>query len=234
MNVTSIHAFAEKVALVTDGTGPIGKAIALQLALQGSYVLVGVPVGMADDGSVDELKALGTLAAAIPCDLSTADGSDHLVSEVEKAFGRLDLLVNCAKTDVHSTFLNTSEADFKSAVAGGLLPLYFVTQAAVRLMSDRPKPRIVSIFSACEGGADPLAAGLNAAGITAMKGLSRALPDKFRINSIKVSQKISVGGGDPELFRPKPKVSPDDVARIALFLLSGEAKAMNGEVVALN
>ncbi len=234
MNVTSIHAFAEKVALVTDGTDPIGKAIALQLALQGSYVLVGVPVGKAEDSSVEELKALGTLAAAIPADLTTAEGATHLVSEVDTAFGRLDLLVNCAKTKVHSAFMNTSEVDLNTAVASRLIPPYFVTQAAVRLMSDRPKPRIVSIFPLGDVGEEPLVAGLNAAALAIMEQLSRTLPDKFRVNSIKVSEEMRPGGGDPELFRPKPKVSPDDVARIALFLLSGEAKAMNGEVITLN
>ncbi len=234
VNVTSIHAFAEKVALVTDGADPIGKAIALQLALQGSYVLVGVPTGKAEDSSIEELKALGTLAAAISADLTTAEGAKHLVAGVEKAFGRLDLLVNCAKTDVHSAFMDTSEGDLNDAVAGRLIPLYFVTQAAVRLMSDRPKPRIVSIFPEGDANEDPITAGLHAAALAIMDQLSRTLPDKFRVNSIKVSEEMTHGDGDPELFRPTPKVSPDDVARIALFLLSGEAKAMNGEVITLN
>ena len=50
MNVTSIHAFAEKVVLITDGTNSIGRAVAMQLALNGAYVIVGIP-GKAADGA---------------------------------------------------------------------------------------------------------------------------------------------------------------------------------------
>ena len=44
MPAPSVHAFAEKVALITDGSNPVGRAVAMQLALFGSYVIVGLPV----------------------------------------------------------------------------------------------------------------------------------------------------------------------------------------------
>ena len=73
MSVQSIHAFAEKVALVTDGDNPIGRAVALQLALQGSYVIVGFShISEANRRALAELANLGTLASAVGQSLNPA------------------------------------------------------------------------------------------------------------------------------------------------------------------
>ena len=82
MPAPSVHAFAEKVALISDGANPVGRAVAMQLALQGSYVIVGLS---SDEhaGAIEELKNLGTLANAVKVDISTVEGAKMLVSEVE-------------------------------------------------------------------------------------------------------------------------------------------------------
>ena len=113
MPAQSVHAFAEKVALVTDGTNPVGRAVAMQLALLGSYVIVGLPAdSKEDENALNELKSLGTLANAVKADISTVEGAKNLVAEVEKMFGRLDLLVNCLKLETDSIFDETNEKDF--------------------------------------------------------------------------------------------------------------------------
>ena len=60
----------------------------------------------------NELKSLGTLANAVKADISTVEGAKNLVAEVEKMFGRLDLLVNCLKLETDSIFDETNEKDF--------------------------------------------------------------------------------------------------------------------------
>ena len=108
MSSQSVHAFAEKVALITDGTNPVGRAVAMQLALFGSYVIVGLPAeSKEDENALEELKSLGTLANAVKADISTVEGAKRLVSEVEKMFGRIDLLVNCLKLETDSIFDET-------------------------------------------------------------------------------------------------------------------------------
>ncbi len=73
MSVQSVHQFAEKVALVTDGENPIGRAVALQLALQGCYVIVGFSnVSEENRRALRELESLGTLANSVETDVSTA------------------------------------------------------------------------------------------------------------------------------------------------------------------
>jgi NAD(P)-dependent dehydrogenase (short-subunit alcohol dehydrogenase family) len=234
MPAQSIHAFAEKVALVTDGDNPVGRAVALQLALQGAYVIVGFANSTEENKrALGELQSLGTLANAVEADISTVDGAKKLVAEVEAMFGRLDLLVNCLKFSNDSTFEEIGEALFDEALDKNLKAAFFVTQEALRLMKPRPKPKIVNIVSALDTAGSEKNA-LRAAAQGALLGLTaalaRALPKNFRINAVAVSEKQPPGEVlDAELFRPKAGVSEDDVARTVLFLLSGEAIGLNGQ-----
>lgn len=234
MPAPSIHAFAEKVALVTDGENPVGRAVALQLALQGSYVIVGF-AGSTEENrrAIGELQNLGTLANAVEADISTVEGAKKLVAEVESMFGRLDLLVNCLKFSADSAFEEISEADFDEILDKSLKAAFFVTKEAVRLMKTRPKPKIVNVVSALDT-EDSEKNALLAASQNAVLGLTRSLagslPKNFRVNAVAVSEKRTPGEVlDAELFRPRAGVSEDDVARTVLFLLSGEAIGLNGQ-----
>ena len=126
----SVHQFAEKVALVTDGAHLIGGAVALQLALQGSYVITAFP-SLKQSDVRDELYSLGTLAGANEADLTTSKGAAEVVEEVERTFGRLDLLVNCLKFPRESSYKEGADAvsDAAEAKAAKL-----VTGAAMKLM----------------------------------------------------------------------------------------------------
>ena len=94
MPAQRIHAFAEKVALVTDGASDIGRAVALQLALEGCYVVVGFPeTSEGNTRALAELQSIGTLANAVQSDIATLEGIETLFGAVENAYGRLDLLI---------------------------------------------------------------------------------------------------------------------------------------------
>lgn len=238
MPAPSIHAFAEKVALITDGANPIGRAVALQLALQGCYVIVGFSKENDEKNrnALEELRSLGTLANAVECDISTLDGAKRLVDAVEKTFGRIDLLVNCLKIEMDSPFVEVTEDVFESSFTASVKAAFFVTQEALRLMSLRPKPKIVNVVSAL----DTVEFEQNVLKVSAQKALigmtaslAKSLPKKFRVNAVALSEKQSVQAEilDTELFRPKNGVSEDDAARTILFLLSSEAIGLNGQVL---
>ena len=236
MPAPSIHAFAEKVALITDGESPVGRAIALQLALQGSYVIVGF-AGSSEENrrAIGELQALGTLASAVEADISTVEGAKKLVAEVEAMFGRLDLLVNCSKFSGAAAFEAATEDNFDEALNKNVKAAFFVTQEALRLMKPRPKPKIVNLVSALDT-EDAAKNVLLATAQRALRGLTEslagALPKNFRVNAVAVSEKESKNENlDPELFRAKKGVSEDDVARTILFLLSSEAIGLNGQTL---
>jgi 3-oxoacyl-[acyl-carrier protein] reductase len=238
MPAPSIHAFAEKVALITDGSNPIGRAVALQLALQGAYVIVGhARQAAADRRALEELKSLGTLASAVETDVSTVAGARALVAEVEKMFGRLDLLVNCVKYATDSAFDEITEEIFDNAVNANLKAAFFVTQEALGLMKARPKPKIVNVVSALDtesAARSALFAASQRAAVGLSESLAAGLPKNFRVNAVAVSEKQGRAENlDAELFRAKTGVAADDVARTILFLLSAEAIGLNGQTLAV-
>lgn len=236
MPAPSVHAFAEKVALISDGANPVGRAVAMQLALLGSYVIVGLPPeSKKEENALEELKALGTLAGAVKADISTVRGAKTLAGEVEKMFGRIDLLVNCLKLETDSAFDETGEPVFDAAVSANLKSVFFVTQEALRLMRPRPKPKIVNLASALdtpETEENILYSATQAAVIGLTKSLARSLPKNFRVNAVAVSERRNAAENlDAELFRARKGISEDDVARTIVYLLSAEAIGLNGQIL---
>lgn len=234
MPTPSVHAFAEKVVLITDGTNPIGRAAAMQLALYGCYVIVGFSETSDENTrALAELKNLGTLANAVEADVSTVEGAKTLVAEVEKMFGRLDLLINTLKFEPQSSFDEVSENIWTKTVDANLKSVFFATQAAINLMKARPKPAIVNVFVDETGGENVLFATMQTAVVGLTKSLAKQFAPKFRINCVTVgkSQKSSPEILDAELFRPKTGIDYDDAARVIVYLLSSEAKSLTGQVL---
>lgn len=236
MPTPSIHAFAEKVALITDGTSPIGRAVALQLALQGGYVVVVFDKSSDENRrALQELKLLGTLANAVEADISTVEGAKKAAAEVEAMFGRIDFLVNCLKFQNESAFDETGEEIFTETINANLKSAFFIVQAALNLMKPRPKPKIVNVVSALdtpETSSNVLFSASQNALIGLTKSLAENLPKNFRVNAVAVSEKKSSAEDlDAELFRPKTAISADDVARTILFLLSSESIGVNGQIL---
>lgn len=236
MAVQSTHAFSEKVALITGGENAFGRAVAMQLALLGCYVIVGYSGEDEQlERSFSELKNIGTLANSFQSDISNAEGAGKLVDEVEKLYGRLDLLVNCARSIPESEFEETSETQFGEMINQIVRSTFFVTQSATNLMKSRPKPKIVNLVSACdtpETEQNILFALSNNALIGFTKSMAKTLPKNFRINAVAVSEKQKQAENlDAELFRTKTGISEDDVARVIVYLLSSEAITLNGQIL---
>ena len=211
----------------------------MQLALLGCYVIVGFSETTSEEqNALEELKSLGTLANAVETDLASVNGMKKLVGEVEKLYGRLDLLVNCLKFRGDSEFENTTEELFDDIINGSLKSTFFVTQEAMRLMNPRPKPKIVNVLSACDtekSERDTVLRSVNQALAGMTESLSKELPSKFRVNAVAVSEREKQRSGtdelDSELFRTKKGIDEDDVARTVIYLLSSESIGINGEIL---
>ena len=187
----TIHAFAEKVALVINGSEGVGRAVALQLALQGCYVIVSYQKTSTQiEKTLEELKTLGTLASSFEF-----TNPENLLKKVENLFGRLDFLINC---------LNQNEDSQKQ--------IEELTSASLELMKYRPKPTIVNVIYENQE-----------------VYFSDFLPSNFRQNCVvSKPQKTIV---EHELFSVN---NFDDVARVVLFFLSSESKALNKQVLYTN
>lgn len=230
MNVTSIHAFAEKVALISDVSDPIGRATALQLGLQGAYVIGGLPSGSTDDGSIADLVSLGTLASSVEYDTPAA-----LKAAVENTFGRLDLLVNCVKFTSESDLNADGERRFDGSFAEVVRGTYLLTDQCLSLMKERPKPKIVNVvrrFDPKKAGNALLQASHDAV-LSLTKAMSAELSANHRCNAVSVPF-VETELDPSELFLKPAGFAADDAARTILYLLSSESVAVNGQVIELN
>lgn len=133
MSLTS----SRKVAFITGGSRGIGLGISRELALGGFNLAIN---GRRDDAEVApvlaELQACGT--HAIYCRGDVADLNDHarMLNQIEKKFGRLDVLVNNAGVapDVRADVLDASPESFDRLISINLRGPYFLTQLAAKWM----------------------------------------------------------------------------------------------------
>ena len=127
----------KKVALITGGSRGIGLGVAKRLAMSGFDVAIN---GRRDVGdvadSIEALKALG--ANVLYCQADVASREDHhrMLTEVEKRFDRLDVLVNNAGVapTVRADILEATDESFDRLIGINLRGPYFLTQAAAQWM----------------------------------------------------------------------------------------------------
>src|SRR5439155_1696710 len=84
-----------KAAAITGSSRGIGKHIALALAKEGCNVALSGRTPDTLTLTAQEVRDLGVKAVAVEVDLAEPDGPQRLVDEALRAFGRLDVLVNC-------------------------------------------------------------------------------------------------------------------------------------------
>ena len=219
----NFRGFAEKVALVTGGAHGVGRAIALQLALEGAFVVIQHD---SNDGQaaevVSELQALGTIAFAVEGDVSSPTSVRAVFDTVEQAYGRLDLLVNVFDEWPALPVSEISDAAWRESMAGGIDRCFACCGVAERLMRNRPSGSIVNVFSSAVETieANSLAGAVNASGLAALTSvLGAQLKPKIRVNAVELA------------CRDGESASNDDVARACVYLLSSEAKAINGRTL---
>ncbi len=142
---------AGKFALVTGASKGIGKGIALELARQGAAVAVNYHSDQKGaDATVAEIGTLGRDAFAVRANISRAEDVDAMFRQVLERFGRLDVMVNNAGTQVFKPLVELSEQEWDSVIATNLKGCFLCTQRAVRHMLERGGGgRVVNIGSGC-------------------------------------------------------------------------------------
>ena len=137
-----------KVALITGANKGIGKEIARQLGALGMTVLIGARDAGRGQEAADELKAGGANAHFIQLDV-TDDGSIKTAAgQVERDFGRLDVLVNNAGVALHRGSSDTLDLDtLRRTYDTNVFGVFAVTQAFLPLLKKSAAGRIVNMSS---------------------------------------------------------------------------------------
>ncbi|KAB2877902.1 MAG: SDR family oxidoreductase [Pseudorhodoplanes sp.] len=234
-----------KVAIVTGAGSGMGEAIAHTFANEGALVAV-LDVDEANGGRV--AGAIGARARFVRCDVTNKADIDAAVAATERAFGRLDILINNAgASHINKPLLDIGEAEFERVFAVNVKGVFLFAQAAVPLMRRGGGGAIINIGSTAGLRPRP---GLSAYNATkgAVHNLTKTLavelaPARIRVCAIApvatdtplLPTFLGAADGQREKFIatvPLGRLAqPQDIANVALFLASDEAAFLTGNIV---
>jgi len=237
-----------KVAIITGGARGIGHAIAKRYVTEGAKVVIADVDAAAGEAAA---RTLGETCRFKVTNVGDAEQAQSLISDAVAAFGALDILVNNAGIVHAADFLDLKEADFDRVLRVNLKGAFLVGQAAARRMVEevkagRPAGTIINMSSVNAVLAIPnqvpycVSKG-GIAQLTKVMALSLA-PYGIRVNAIGpgsiMTDILKSVATDREAKRrllsrtPLGRIGePDEVAGIALFLASDDARYVTGQTV---
>jgi NAD(P)-dependent dehydrogenase (short-subunit alcohol dehydrogenase family) len=139
----------DKVAVITGAANGIGQAFARRLAEDGVHIVI-ADVG---DGAqtVKLVEAAGRQALACQCDVTSQASVAALAADVQKKFGRCDILINCAGIFPQMAFDQMKFEDWRRVLSINLDGLFLVSSQFVPGMKQRQWGRIVNMASSTLG-----------------------------------------------------------------------------------
>lgn len=137
------HDFHGKRALVTGASSGLGAHFARLLARQGVEVVLAARRAETLSGIVAEIRQQGGAASAMRLDVRDIEASSRAISEL----GTLSILVNNAGIVREGAALDQNEAAWDDVIDTNLKGMFFVAQAAARLMAPNPGGAIINIAS---------------------------------------------------------------------------------------
>ncbi len=136
-----------KAALLTGAGGGIGHALATALAGAGASVAIHARKKEKLADLEKSIAREGGKAVSLTAELGDLGEARELVQKAHAAFGRLDILINCAATNRRKPVAEVTEDDWDSIMAVDLKSLYFMSQAAHALMKPQGSGKIIHIGS---------------------------------------------------------------------------------------
>jgi len=135
------------VALVTGASRGLGQGMAIALAEAGADVALVARTASALEETASLIRKAGVKTLVIPADLSISGESSRVVNETVSHFGKVDVLLNAAGTQVRKPIFEMTEQDYDYLMSVNLKSIYFLSQSAAKEMAKRKKGKIINIAS---------------------------------------------------------------------------------------
>ena len=243
-----------KVVVITGAASGIGLASARLFAREGARLLLGDVDEKGGRRAAEEIETGGRRADFVSTDVTSGDDVKRLIDGAVDRHGKLDIIFNNAGISMMKPITDTSEEDFDRIIAINLKGVFLGCKHAIPHLLDNPDGGVILNMSS-NGGligrpGDPLYSAIKHAVMGLTKSLALTYADqKVRVNALcpgAIDTRMIWGGLGPEDDReeharhvlansPTPRMAaPEEVARAALFLVSGDSSYVNGVGLAVD
>ena len=201
----------------------------------------------AAESLAEEVHRIGRRALPVQLDVRDFEGAKTLVDTVKTEFGRLDILVNNAGITRDKSLMMMSHEDWSEVIDTNLTGLFNTTRACIITFLKQKSGNIVNISSV--SGIHPLPGQVNyAAAKAGVIGFTKSLakevaPYNIRVNAVapgfistEMTEELGEKAKDKFLkMIPLQRFgTPDEVAKVVLFLLSDESQYITGQTIQLD
>jgi 3-oxoacyl-[acyl-carrier protein] reductase len=240
--------FKDKVILITGSSRGIGKAVALKFASLGARIALNDIQSQEENlkQTKEEIEKMGSQAKYFFADVSKLEETEKMVQDIQKEFGRLDVLVNNAGIVKDRTLAKMTQEEWQAVININLTGVFNSTKAALPLIIQN-QGKIINISSIVGlkgnfGQANYAAAKAGIIGFT--KSLSKEV-GRFgvTVNAIApgfIETRLTENLAEEMKTTIKKLTSlgrfgkPEEVADLVAFLASDEANFITGEVVTID
>lgn len=236
-----------QVALVTGASRGIGRAIAVELARQGAYV-IGTATSEAGAAAIGTyLAADGLKGTGAVLNVNDAARCESLIEEVVKTHGGLNVLVNNAGITQDQLAMRMKDEEWDNVIATNLTSVGRLSRAVLRGMMKAKTGRIINITSVVASAGNP--GQMNyAAAKAGVEGMTRALAREIGSRNITVNS-VAPGFIDTDMTKalgedqhtalltqiPLGRLGkPEDIAAAVTFLASPAAAYITGTTLHVN
>jgi len=236
-----------KVALVTGAVRRNGRAIAHALAREGASIVVNTRRSLEEAEAVRaEIETMGRPALVCPADITDEAAVTGMFGEIEKRFGRVDVLVNNAADRGMTPFETMTAAQWRHIVSIVLDGAFFCSRAAVRHMLRNGWGRIVNISGVSHYAPSYSGRAHVSAAKAGLEGFTRALAAEYAKKNITVNCVCPgrIGGErsatsselpDPSLLPPVGHLGvPEDIAGAVHYLCLPGSSFITGHTIHVN
>lgn len=237
---------SNRVAIITGGNGGIGLGMARGLAGAGASVVVAGRNEAKNAAAVAELETLGSRAAAVEVDVTSEASCQAMIRAAVERFGRLDILINNAGTNVRKAPEEHSLAEWNTVIETNLTSAFMCSQAAYPEMQ-RAGGKIINTgsmmslfgvpfavpYAASKGGIVQLTRGLATAWAKDNIQVNAVLPGWIDTDLTRSARQI-VSGLHERVLQRTPAGrwgDADDLAGIAVFLSSRASDFITGAAI---